>query len=154
MPLVLESGKTAFWGKLQFDRGPVTHIYTSVNYTIVDSDNKGWWGLNIRKRIKYWYSITLQWRHNEGDDVSNHRRHDCLLNRLFRRRSKKTSTSNVTGLYEGNSQVTVWFRSQRTISVKNVSSWWRHHMIIYGMDKGSTLSTFWLNFLVPGTTFC
>ena len=35
--------------------------------------------------------IPLQWRHNERDGVSNHRRLDCLLNRLFRRWSKKTS---------------------------------------------------------------
>ena len=34
---------------------------------------------------------TLQWRHNERDGVSNHQRLDCLLNRLFRPRSKKTS---------------------------------------------------------------
>ena len=27
---------------------------------------------------------TLQWRHNGRDDVSNNRRLDCLLNRLFR----------------------------------------------------------------------
>ena len=27
--------------------------------------------------------IMRQWRHNEGDGVSNHRRLDCLLNRLF-----------------------------------------------------------------------
>ena len=33
----------------------------------------------------------LQWRHNEGDGVSNHQPLYCLLNRLFRRRSKKTS---------------------------------------------------------------
>ena len=32
----------------------------------------------------------LQWRHNGRDGVSNHQLHDCLLNRLFRRRSKKT----------------------------------------------------------------
>ena len=24
---------------------------------------------------------SLQWRHNEGDGISNHRRIDCLLNR-------------------------------------------------------------------------
>ena len=34
--------------------------------------------------------ITLQWRHNERDGVSNHLPHDCLLNRLCRR----TSTVN------------------------------------------------------------
>ena len=45
----------------------------------------------------------LQWRHNEHDCVSNHLRHDCLLNRLFKRRSKKTSKLRVTGLCAGNS---------------------------------------------------
>ena len=33
---------------------------------------------------------SLQWRHDERDGVSNHQHHECLLNRLFRRRSKKT----------------------------------------------------------------
>ena len=41
---------------------------------------------------------SLQWRHNGRDSVSNHQPHDCLLNRLFRRRSKKTSKLRVTGL--------------------------------------------------------
>ena len=36
-------------------------------------------------------SCTLLWRHNGVDGVSNHQPHHCLLNRLFRRRSKKTS---------------------------------------------------------------
>ena len=35
----------------------------------------------------------LQWRHNERDGVSNHQPNQCLLNRLFGRRSKKTSES-------------------------------------------------------------
>ena len=38
----------------------------------------------------------LQWRHNERDGVSNHRRLDCLLNSFFRRRSKKISKLRVT----------------------------------------------------------
>ena len=41
---------------------------------------------------------TLQWRHNERDGVSNRRPLDCLHDRLFRRRSKKTSKIRVTGL--------------------------------------------------------
>ena len=49
---------------------------------------------------------TLQCRHNERDGASNHRRLDCLLNCLFRRRSKKTSKHHVTGLCDGNSPVT------------------------------------------------
>ena len=38
-------------------------------------------------------------------DVSNHQPHDCLLNRLFRPRSKKISMLRVTGLCAGNSPV-------------------------------------------------
>ena len=34
------------------------------------------------------YTITLQWCHNEPNGVSNHRRLDCLLNRLFGPRFK------------------------------------------------------------------
>ena len=52
------------------------------------------------------FGTTLQWRHNERDGVSNHRRLDYLLNRLFRRTSKKTSKFRVTGLCEGDSPVT------------------------------------------------
>ena len=47
--------------------------------------------------------ITLHWRHNEHDGVLNHQPHGCLLNRLFRRRSKKTSKLRLTGLCVGNS---------------------------------------------------
>ena len=47
----------------------------------------------------------LQWRHNGRGSVSNHQPHDCLLNRLFRRRSKKTSKLRVTGLCAGDSPV-------------------------------------------------
>ena len=43
------------------------------------------------------YNGPLQRRHNGRDSVSNHQPHDCLLNRLFRRRSKKTSKLRVTG---------------------------------------------------------
>ena len=49
---------------------------------------------------------TLQWRHKERDGVSNHQLYDCLLNRLLRRKSKKTPKIRVTGLSEGNSPVT------------------------------------------------
>ena len=45
--------------------------------------------------------ITLQWRHNVHDGVSNNQPHDCLLDRLFRRKSKKTSKFRVTGFVWG-----------------------------------------------------
>ena len=72
-------------------------------------------------------SNALQWRHNEHGGVSNHQPHDCLPNRLFERRSKKTSKLRVTGLCEGNSPETGEFPAQRTSNAKNVSIWWRHH---------------------------
>ena len=43
----------------------------------------------------------LHWRHNGRHSISNHQPHDCLLNRLFRLRSKKTSKLCVTGFVRG-----------------------------------------------------
>ena len=68
---------------------------------------------------------TLQWCHNECDVVSNHQPHDCLLDCLFRRRSKKTSKLRVTGLCAWNSPVTGEFPAQKAINAENVSFWWR-----------------------------
>ena len=76
----------------------------------------------------YIHRHSLQWRHNGRDSVSNHKPHDCLLNRLFRRRSKKTSKLRVTGLCAGNSPVTVEFPAQMASNAENVSIWWRHHV--------------------------
>ena len=74
-----------------------------------------------------WFENTLQWRNNNGhDSVSNHQSHHCLLNRLFRRRSKKTSKLHVTGLCAGNSPVTDEFPAQMASNAENVSIWWRH----------------------------
>ena len=58
-----------------------------------------------QKNMPVYFEIAdpLQWRHNDYCSVSNHQPHGCLLNRLFRRRSKKTSKLRVTGLCAGNS---------------------------------------------------
>ena len=69
--------------------------------------------------------ITLQWRHDGRDCVSYHQPHDCLHNRLFRRRSKKKSKLRVTGLCAGNSPATGEFPVQMTSSTENISIWWR-----------------------------
>ena len=58
---------------------------------------------NIELTITCYDVQTLQWRHDGRDGVSNHQRLDCLPDRLFGRRSKKTSKLRVTGLCEGNS---------------------------------------------------
>ena len=62
----------------------------------------------------------LQWCHNGRDCVSNHQPHDCLLNRIFRRRSKKSSKFHVTDLSVGN---------QWASNVENVSIWRCHHAL-------------------------
>ena len=69
----------------------------------------------------------LRWRHNDHAGVSNHQPHGCLLNRLFRRNSKKTSKLRVTGLCAGNSPGTGEFPAQMASYAENVSIWWRHH---------------------------
>ena len=68
---------------------------------------------------------TLQWRHYERDDVSNHQRPDCLLNCLLRRRKK--SNVRVTGLCEGKSPLIGELPTQRTSNAEKFSIWWRHH---------------------------
>ena len=74
---------------------------------------------------------SLQWRNYGHDDVSNHQLHDCLLKRLFRRRSKKTSKLRVTGLCAWNSPVTGEFPAQSASNTENVSIWWRHHAFVH-----------------------
>ena len=60
--------------------------------------------------------LPLRWCHNGHDSVSNHQPRDCLLNRLFRRRSKKTSKLRVTGLCA----VTGEFPAQMASNAENV----------------------------------
>ena len=69
---------------------------------------------------------SLRWRHNERDGISNHRRLHCLLNPLWRPRSKKTSKLRVTGLCGGNPPVTGGFPSQMASNAEYVPIWWRH----------------------------
>ena len=62
--------------------------------------------------MKQYMMKTLQWRHNGRGDASNHQPHCCLLNRLFKRRWKKTSKLRVAGLCVRNSPVTGEFPAQ------------------------------------------
>ena len=59
-------------------------------------------------------SCTLHWRHNERDDVSNHRCLHCLLN----------------ALYAGNSPVTGELPSQKASNSENACIWWRHYELL------------------------
>ena len=86
-----------------------------------------YWKKISNKNTLLIFLTPLQWRHNERNSVSHHQPHDCLLNRLFRRRSKKTSKLRVTGLCAGNSPGTGEFPAQMASYAENVSmtsSWY------------------------------
>ena len=83
--------------------------------------------MHCAQRFRLNIDNSLQWRHNERHGISNRRRLDCLLNRLFRHRPKKTSQLHVTGLCEENPLVSGGFPPQRTSNAENASIWWRHH---------------------------
>ena len=87
-----------WWPRLQMH---IWFIYSSVNWIIKTSDDL----LHVWCQANTWTNatISLHWRHNDHDSVSNHQSHGCLLNRLFGSRSKKASKLCVTGLCAGNS---------------------------------------------------
>ena len=60
------------------------------------------WVSNSAGERCVWELYALQWHHNECHGVSNRRRLDCLPNRLFSGRSKKTSKLRATDLFKGN----------------------------------------------------
>ena len=102
-----------------------------------------------------WPYLSLRWRHDGHVCISNHQPHDCLLNRLFRRRSKKTSKLRATGLCAGNSSGTGEFPAQMAINAENVSIWWRHHdwhKVIDSAFMELHYSKWWPNYTHPGYT--
>ena len=59
--------------------------------------------------------------------VSNREPYDCLLNRLFSRRSKTASKLRVTGRRRGIHRWPVNSPHEWPVTRKKVSIWWRHH---------------------------
>ena len=102
---------------------------------------------NMTKFYSVFNHVSLQWCHNEHDGVSNHRHFDCFHNHLFRRRSKKISKLRITGLCEGNSQVTGEFQAQGASYVENVSIWWHHHDKLLPMNFKHKGPVTWKMFL-------
>ena len=96
-----------------------------------------------------WCLVTLHWRHNDHDGVSNHQPHGCLLSRLFRHRSKKTSKLRVAGLCVGNSPGPVNSRTKGQLRGKcfhlmtsswiiPYTFWWKTSDIYEGCDWNKT----------------
>ena len=86
-----------------------THVHVDViPYPCPDSDERAPMDIAINTNTVKFICLrtTLLWRHNGSIGVSNHQPHDCLLNRSFGRRSKKTSKLRVSGHCAGNSPVT------------------------------------------------
>ena len=112
-------------------RFTVTHCGLVTSYGDTDLGNIGWDNGVLPDDTKPLPEPILtchQWG-IVAFSVSNHQPHDCLLNRLFRRRSKKTSKLRVTGLCVGNSSGTGEFPAQMASNAKNVSIWWRRHVL-------------------------
>ena len=63
--------------------------------------------------------MSLQWRHDERDGVSNHQPHDRFYSAVY------------SGLCTRNSPVTGEFPSQRASNAENISIWWRYHANIH-----------------------
>ena len=83
---------------------------------------------------KWW---PLQWRHNGRDDVSDNQPHDSLVNRLFRRKSKKTRKLRVTGLCEGihRSPVILVTKGQQREKCLHLMTWsWIPVSYMYGIS--------------------
>ena len=82
-------------------------------------------------QVLWWWNMWahhITMRHSGRDCVPNHQPYDCLLNRLFRR---KTLKLRITDLCAGNSPMTGEFPAQMASNAENVSIWWRHH----GLNK-------------------
>ena len=99
-----------------------------------------------------WFSdtYTLQRLHNGCNGISNHQPHHCLLNHIFKRRSKKASKLRITGLCEGNWLVTSQFPAHMAINTENVSIWqcryvnyYLHLKISFYENKYRWIFLFW-----------
>ena len=109
----------------------------------------------IKSTLGPQYYITLQWRHNGRDGDSKRQPRDCLLKRLFRCRSKKTSKLRVTGLCEGNSPGPVnsphkgpvtrkMFPFDDVIMINKTHAFCLHGYFVF-VHSHSHFQTIWLN---------
>ena len=114
----------------------------SIVWLIDTSSSSVFWKHSYDDVITWTYILhySLQWRHNRCDGIPNYQPHDCSLNRLYRRRSKKTPKLSVTSLCVGNSPVTGEFPAQMASNAENVSIWWRHRAALCGGQKSEALT--------------
>ena len=121
-----QDSNIVIYSKTSIERILFINIWSAVRF--LGSRMQYWMTSCCKREVMRNRDHPLQWRHNGRDSVSNHQPHDCLLNRLFRRKSKNTSKLRVTGLCAGNSPGTGEFPAQMASYAENVSIWWRHHV--------------------------
>ena len=66
--------------------------------------------------------MTLQWRHNDHDSVSNHQHH-VVIQTQIKENTKVPCHWPLCGDFTGTGD----FPAQRASYAENVSIWWRHH---------------------------
>ena len=93
--------------------------------------------------------ISFLCRHNGRGSVSNHQHHDCLLNHVFRRRSKKTSKLRVTGLCVGNSPGTEWPVMQKMFPFDDVIM---TRVAMIGQNYRNCWHRSWPSVIIPTTS--
>ena len=118
-----------------------SNIYISTDAIVLQNESCNIDNLLLKFNMFWLITLSLQWCHNELDGVSNQQSYECLLMRLCRRRSKKTSKLCVTGICEGNSPVTGEFPTQRASKGENVSIWCRHHDCVIPQNMRHQRST-------------
>ena len=126
-PIIATRTRCPIWKSIHFVSAWSSLFWTSFRcnlFLIRSNRNEYLLTASVRSMLN---TQALQWCYNERDCISNHRRLDCLLNRLFRCQSKKILKLRVTGVCEGNSPMTGEFTAQRASIVENISIWWRHH---------------------------
>ena len=96
------------------DIGEIIVHYTQQSTTHVHVSSKAQFANTLDSWWTWWKIIALQRCHNGRD----HQPHDCLLNCLFRCRSKKTSKLPVTGLCAGNFGTLSWSKESQTATEK------------------------------------
>ena len=104
---------------------------------IKNSQYCGWWWPSVMRKIHY-NDVIMGAMASHITSLTS-----VLLNRLYRRRSKKTSKFRVTGLCAGNSPVTGEFPAQMASNAENVPIWWRHHERMKNGMRVNTLLASW-----------
>ena len=140
LPLNMEkphyrSQRAGEWGLIwAHDSRPIYRALTYIAVPLLGPHQPRYIGLTLYCVIFLNYSRRLNWlwipshalpQHYSDVIMSmmaspNHQPHDCLLNRLFRCRWKKTSKLCITALCERNSPVTGELAAQRASNAENL----------------------------------